>query len=115
MYMTIKSINTNKADNLGLVNRHKIKLCLLSAVLHFVFKNNVRSTSYTSFQPSKEKFIYIKEVSGREITCGVTLLSMAMRFVKPQLAIDHMSKERELEELALAKLGNNVRNYLIKM
>ena len=38
-----------------------------------------------------------------------------MSVIKPQLAINHRAKERELEELTLAKLGNDVRNYLTNM
>ena len=47
--MVIKSINHSAADNLGLVNQHKIRLLWLAAILHFTFKNNVTRTSYTSF------------------------------------------------------------------
>ena len=66
-------------------------------------------------QPSKEKFIYTEKVSEREITCRLILLRMAMSVIKTQLVIDHRAKERECDELTLANLGNDVRNYLRKM
>ena len=56
--MFIKAINPNAAGNLGLVNRHNIRLRRLAAILHFTFKNNVTRTSYTSFQPNKDKFVF---------------------------------------------------------
>ena len=90
----IKAINPNSAGNLGLVNRHKIRLRRLAAILHFTFKNNVTRTSYTLFQPNKEKFFYKDEVTGRAITCGLTLLKMSMTVMTPQLVVDHQVKER---------------------
>ena len=72
-------------------------------------------TSYTSFQPNKDKFVYKDDITGRAITCGLTLLKMEMTVMKPQLVVDHRGKERDLEELKLAKAGNNVRAYLTKM
>ena len=53
-YMVIKAIDPNAAGNLGLVNRHKIRLCRIAAILHFTFKNNVTRTSYTLFHPKKD-------------------------------------------------------------
>ena len=72
-------------------------------------------TSYTSFQPNKDKFTYKEEITGRAITCGLTLFNMAMAAMKPQLVFNHRSKERELKELTLTKAGNDVRAYLTKM
>ena len=40
---------------------------------------------------------------------------MAMTVMKPQLVVDHRGKERDLEELTLAKAGNDVRAYLTKI
>ena len=113
--MIIKAINPNAAGNLGLVNRHKIRLRRIAAILHFIFKNNVTRTSYTLFQPNKEKFVYKDEITGRAIKCGLILFKMAMAVMKPQLVVKHRSKERELEELTIAKAGNDVRAYLTKM
>ena len=56
--MGIKAINPDAAGNLGLVNQHKIRLRRLAAILNFTFKNTVTRTSYTSFQPNKDKFVY---------------------------------------------------------
>ena len=56
--MVIKAINPNTAGNLGLVNRHKIRIYRLAAILHFKFKNIVTRTSYTSFQPNKDNCFY---------------------------------------------------------
>ena len=57
--------------------------------MHFILKNNVSRTSYTSFQPNKEKFVYKDEMSGRAITCGLILFKMSLDVMKPQLVIDH--------------------------
>ena len=40
---------------------------------------------------------------------------MAMMLIKPHLVVDHQGKERELEDLTLAKTGNDVRVYPTKM
>ena len=61
------------------------------------------------------RFVYTDEVSGREITCGLTLLKMAMSVIKPQLVINYRSKEREIEEVTLSKLVNDFRNYLTQI
>ena len=45
--MVIKAIDPNAAVNLGLVNGHKIQLRRFAAILHFTFKNNVTTTSYS--------------------------------------------------------------------
>ena len=113
--MVIKDIGNNATGNLGLVNRHKIRLRRLATILHFTFKNNVIRTRYTLFQPNKDKFVYKDKITCRAITCGLTLLNMAMTVMKPQLVVDHQGKERELKELTLAKAGNDVRAYLTKM
>ena len=111
----IKAIDPNAAGNAGLVNRHKIHLRRLSTVMHFIFKNNITRTSYTSFQPNKDKFVYKDEITGREITCGLILFKMALDVMKPQLVIDHRAKERELESLTLENCANDVRTFLTKM
>ena len=111
----IKAIDPNGAGNLGLVNRHKILLFRLAETLNFTFKNNVTRTSYNLFQPNKDKFVYKDDITGRAITCSLTVLMMAMTVMKPQLVLDHLRKERELEELTLAKAGNDVHAYLTKM
>ena len=90
--MVINFIDPNSAGNLGLVNRNKIRLCLLAAIMHFTFKNNVTRTSYTSFHPNKYNFVYKDEITGRAITCGLTLLKMSMTVVKPQLVVGHRLK-----------------------
>ena len=113
--IVIKAIDTNAASNLGLVNQHKIRLRQLAAILHFTFKNNVTRTSYTSFQPNKDKFVCKDKITGRAITCGLTLLKMEMVAMKPQLFVYHQVKYRELEELTFVKVGNDVRAYLTKM
>ena len=56
--MTIKVIDPNNAGNRGLINHYKIRLSRLSAVLHFILKNNMTRTRYMYFKPSKEKFAY---------------------------------------------------------
>ena len=113
--MIIKVIDPNFAGNLGLVNRHKIQIRWLAAILNFIFKNNVTSISYTSFHTNKEKFVYEDKIPGRAITCGLILFKMAMIVMKPQLVVGHREKERDIEELTLAKSGNDVRAYLTKM
>ena len=113
--MVIKAINPNAAGNLGLVNQHKIRLRRITVILYFTFKNNVTRTSYTSSQPNKDKFVYKDNITGREITCGLTLLNMAMTVMKPQLVVNHRGKQRDLEELTLAKSGNNDPAYLTNM
>ena len=123
--MVIKAIDPNAAGNLGLVNRHKIRLRRFAAILHFTFKNNATRKSYTLFHQNKDKFVYKDEITGRAITCGLTLLKMTMTVMKPQIIVNHQGKERELEDLTLAKAGNNVRdvdpvqsytwNYLINL
>ena len=72
-------------------------------------------TSYTSFQPNKDEFVYKDNITGRAITCGLTLPKMAMTAMKPQLVVDNKGKERELEELKLPKGGNDISAYLNKM
>ena len=66
--MFIDAINPNSGGNLVLVNRHKIGLRWLVAILHFIFKNNVTRTSYTSFHPNKDKFVYKDKMTGLAIT-----------------------------------------------
>ena len=90
MNISVDAINPNSGGNLGLVNQHKIGLRWLVAILHFIFKNNVTRTSYTSFQPNKDKFVYKDDITGRAITSGLTLLNMEMTVMKPQLVVDHL-------------------------
>ena len=113
--MIIKAIDPNKAGNLGLVNRRKIRLRRLSIAVHFIIKNHIKRSSYNSFQPDKEKFEYTEEVSGRKIVCGLILLKLLLLVMKPQLVIDHREKEVELEALTLAGCSNNVRDLLTSM
>ena len=87
--MVIKAIDLNATGNLGLVNQHKIQLRRLAAILNFIFKHNVTRISYNSFQPNKDKFVNYDNITGRAITCGLTLLKMAMTEMKPQLVVDH--------------------------
>ena len=87
--MVIKAINPNAADNLSLVNQHKIQLRRLAEILNLTFKNNVTRTSYTLFQPNKDNFFYKYDITGRAVTCGLTLLKIAMTVMKPQLLVDH--------------------------
>ena len=63
-------------------------------------------TSYTSFQPNNDKFVYKDEIIGQVITCGLTLLKMEITVIKHQLVVYRQGKERDLEELTLAKAGN---------
>ena len=72
-------------------------------------------TSYTSFHPNKDKLVYKDKITGQEITCDLTLLNMAMTVMKPQLVVEHKVKEIEVEELTLAKAGNDVCSYLTKI
>ena len=113
--MIIKAIDNNAAGNLGLVKQHKIRFLQLAEILHFIFKNNVTSTTYNSFQPNKDRFVYKDNITGRVITCGLILFNMEMTVMNPQLVVDHREKYRELEDLTLAKACNNVRAYLTKM
>ena len=70
-------------------------------VVHFILKNNVPRTSYTSFQPNKTKYVYDNEISGRAIVCGLMLFKMALDFMKTQLVVDHRAKEKDLKSLTL--------------
>ena len=72
-------------------------------------------TSYTLLHPNKDKFVYKEKITGRAITCGLTLIKMEITVMKPQLVVNHQGKERDLEELTLAKSGNDVRAYLTKL
>ena len=71
--------------------------------------------SYTSFHPKKNNFVYKDKITCRAIKCGLTLLKMEIMVMKPHYVVDHQVKERELEELTLAKSGNDVCAYLTKM
>ena len=93
-YMVIKAIYPNAAGNLSLVNRHNIRLRRLGAILHFAFKSNVTRTNYTLLQPNNDKFFYKDKITGRAITCVLTLLKITMTVMKPQLVVDHRGKER---------------------
>ena len=87
--MIIKAINLNAVGNFCLVYRHKVQLRRLAEILHFIFKNNVTRTSYTSFHPNKYEFVYKNEITGRSITCVLTLFKMSMTVMKPQLLVNH--------------------------
>ena len=113
--MKVEPIDPNKEGNVGLVNRYKIRLRQLSGALHFILKNHISRTSYNSFHPDKEKFLYKDDRSGRQITCGLILFTMALQVIKPQLVIDHRAKERKMEDLTIASCQDNVRTYLTRM
>eukprot|EP00957_Ditylum_brightwellii_P149650 11395567-Ditylum_brightwellii.AAC.1 len=51
--MKIHAIDPNKTRNQGLVNRHNIRLRMLSGALHFIAKNHLKRASYNSFYPQK--------------------------------------------------------------
>lgn len=61
----------------------------LSGAINFIFKNHVKRTSYTSFQPNNNQFLYTDEVTDRSIACGAVLFKMPMDVIKPQIVIDH--------------------------
>ena len=90
--MIIKAINPNAAGNLVLFNQHNIQPRWLTSILHFIFKNNLIRTGYSSFHPNKGKFIYKDKITSRAITCGFILFKMVMTVMKPQLAVDHRAK-----------------------
>ena len=113
--MKIHAIDPNKVGNQGLVNRYKIRLRRLSGALHFIAKNHLKRTSYNSFYPRKELFLYLDEATGREYVCGITFLKMMMEVMKPHLVVDHRAKETELEKMTLASYNNDVRTLLTSM
>ena len=113
--MKIKSINPNISGNFGLVNQYTIQICQLSGSINFIFKNHVKRTSYTSFRPNNQHFMYTSEVTDRNISYGVIHFKMALDIIKSRLVIDHKSKERELEDLTLEACQNNVCTYLTTM
>ena len=87
----------------------------LSGAINFIFKNHVKRTSYTFFQPDNNQFMYTNEVTDRSIACGAVLFKMSMDVIKPHIMIDHRSKERELEDLTLKTCQNNIHTYLKTM
>ena len=87
--MKIKAVDPNVADNLGLFNQYKIQLLQLIGGIRFVFNNRLKRTSYTSFQPNNNQFLYTDEVTDRSIACGAVLFKMPMDVIKPQIVIDH--------------------------
>jgi hypothetical protein len=113
--MVIKAIDPNKTGNQGLVNRYKIRLRRLSGALHFIAKNHIKRTSYNSFYPRKELFLYKDEVTGRQYVCGIVFLKLMIEVLKPHLVVDHRAKERELEKMTLASFNNDVRRLLTSM
>ena len=108
--MVIRALDPDVGGNLGLVNVRKIRLCQLSRALHFMFKNAILRSSYTSFMPTD--FTYSDEATGRSIVCGLILLKLSLDIMKPQVVVDHRVKETEMEGLTLAACGNNIRTYL---
>ena len=110
--MKINSIDRNVSGNLGLVNQYRIQLCQLSGLIHFIFKNYVKRTSYTSFQPNNQQFMYTDEVTDQSISLRVILLKIYLYLIKPQLVIDHRAKYRELKYLNIEACQNNAYEYL---
>ena len=111
--MVIRALDPDVGGNLGLVNVRKIRLCQLSRALHFMFKNAILRSSYTSFMPTD--FTYSDEATGRSIVCGLILLKLSLDIMKPQVVVDHRVKETEMEGLTLAACGNNIRTYLTQI
>ena len=56
--MVMKVIDLNAEVNQGMVNCLKIRICILSGVVHMTFKNHVTLQSYKSFLPEKKSFWY---------------------------------------------------------
>ena len=113
--MTIKAIDPNKTGNQGLVNRYKIRLRRLSGALHFIAKNHLKRSSYNSFYPRKDLFLYKDETTGREYVCGIIFLKLMIEVMKPHLVVDHRAKEKELEKMTLASYSGDVRRLLTSM
>ena len=113
--MVIKAIDPIKYGNQGLINRRKIQLQIFSGALHFILKNHITRTSYTSFQPQMDICLHTDEVTSHKIFCGMILLNIAMTVMKPQLVINSRKKEKELKNLSLASCGENVRTLLTQM
>ena len=63
-----------------------------SKVTHFIFKSRLKRTSYNSFQPNNQQFIYTDEVTDLRIEYCVNLFNMSLYIIKPQLVIDYRSK-----------------------
>ena len=71
-------------------------------IFHHLFKNAVSRFNYTSFFPDKKIYTYTDVFKGREIVGGLTLLKLMYVLVKPQLAVDHHTKDMRMEALTLS-------------
>ena len=91
--MKIEPLDPNAIGNLGLVDRQKIQMRQHSVIFHHLFKNSVSRSSYTSFFPDKNMYMYTNVVTGREIVGGLTLMELMYAVIKPQLAVDHRTTE----------------------
>ena len=107
----IKAIYTIVSGNLGLVNQYKIQLHQLGRAIQFIFKNHTKRTSYNCFKSNNEQFMHTDEVTDQNISCNVTLFKMALDVINPQLVIDNLAKERELEYLTIEACQKNVCTY----
>ena len=110
--MIIKVVDPNKTGNLGLVNRHNILLPQCSGMLNMILKNHLQRTSFTSLNPKSILYQYKDKVSRRRTACGLVKLKLAIEIINPQLVVNHVIKEQDLEEPTLVKCGNNVHTYL---
>ena len=63
--MKTDPLDPNTISNLGLVNRQKIQLNQHSVIFHYLFKNAVSRSSYTSFLTDKKIYNYTDIVTGR--------------------------------------------------
>ena len=86
--MVVKAIDSNAEVNQGKVNCLKIRIRIISGVVHMTFKNHVTLQSYKSFLTERNYFCYTYEATNRSVFCGLILLKLALGLMKTQLIVN---------------------------
>ena len=84
-------------------------------MLKFTINKHLQRTHNTSFNPRPNVLEYKDKISGRRYPYGLTKLKLVFVMIKPQLVVDHVIKEQDLQALSLVRYGNTIHTYLTSL
>ncbi len=109
-------MDPNAVNNLGLVCRYKIQLCILNKLVLLTIRNHITQDSFKTFLAHKHKFAFRDEKSASVVLSGLILLHKIIEISKPETIIKVCHLEVELDSIKLwPDIKNNVRNLTSKM
>jgi hypothetical protein len=112
----VVTINPNAANNLGLVCRYKIQLCILNKLVLLTIRNHITQDSFKTFLAHKHEFAFCDEKFASVVLRGLILLCKIIEISKPETIIKVRHLKVKLDSIKLwPDMENNVCNLTSKM